>query len=396
MPLFPSGSVEKPSGSTDGSSPLIQSLQDPSPTSTSIPITPQLSEEAAVFIPHLSAEPAISTDSSLAIPGGSTSSLDVHTPLAPASRAIGSFPFPRQTNSKPGASGSGSSRQRGYRSFSTGLRTGSRHAKSRDRFIPIRKSPTSSTKSFHMSKPLHRLSSSERLLRRAASNADPFTSTEQNRASDADRLAPLRIPPRRLNGVRVGSTGSTGVLSIRRDSDSFFNRQASVGAVWNVGGAATIPSPGPIAAVPNGRGGLLGSGTNAPMYSSRFLESNTPDRDLEKHEGRLALALDFDQASRVFEFSSPSSSDPSANTSSRSASGGSSRGRCERDTADPRVIWRDNEWSKDGSPTRKWPLECPFNGLTQICCRTDQTKTKRNQKNRPVHSFQICSRDCAH
>jgi hypothetical protein len=56
---------------------------------------------------------------------------------------------------------------------------------------------------------------------------------------------------------------------------------------------------GPVTGIPDGRGGFLSSGTNAPMYTSQFLEGDSPDQDLERHERRLAAALDIDQANKI-------------------------------------------------------------------------------------------------
>jgi len=76
--------------------------------------------------------------------------------------------------------------------------------------------------------------------------------------------------------------------------------------VWTVGGLAPFST-----GVPNGRGGLLGSGTNAPLYTTPF--SNARPKALEemkKHEGRLAEALGIDRSARVLEFRDPSISPP--------------------------------------------------------------------------------------
>ncbi|KAI9852440.1 MAG: hypothetical protein M1838_000760 [Thelocarpon superellum] len=200
-----------------------------------------------------------------------------------------------------------------------------------------------------MSKAPHRLSSREKYLRQRAATTDPFVSATYPRVSDAERVAPLRVPSRRLQSVRLGSTGQTGVLSVRRDSDSSRNRQASLGAVWSIGGSIGPPSPGPVAAVPNGRGGVLGSGTNAPMYTLRFQNNIAPDDDLERHEARLALAMDVDQTNRVFDCSTPvDQASPSRSLMSRSASAGSPGPR----QSDSVTTWRDNEWRRDASPRR--------------------------------------------
>jgi meiosis-specific APC/C activator protein AMA1 len=74
--------------------------------------------------------------------------------------------------------------------------------------------------------------------------------------------------------------------------------QVSVGTIWRVGGLAP-PSLG----VSNGRGGLLGSGTNAPLYTTSFSAARPKaQEETENHENRLAHALELDRVSRVLEF----------------------------------------------------------------------------------------------
>jgi hypothetical protein len=255
----------------------------------------------------------------------------------------------RRSTSNPN---SGVSGRKPIKSFCTWSRPKPRTpGPSPDRFIPIRRSPTSSTKSFHMSKPVNRLSTSEKLLRRRSASPDPFSPTPHGRnGTGAVSSSTNRGRPR----ARPGVTGATGVLGLRRDAGNATRRQASVGAVWNVGGttAATI---GPVSGVQDGRGRLLGSGTNAPMYNSRFLEGDTPDQDLEKHEGRLALAFDFDQAEKVLGFVG-SSDEGSGNGNwpgkrSRSCSATARGAGCTRDT---RTIWKDNKWMKEGAAACKY------------------------------------------
>lgn len=76
----------------------------------------------------------------------------------------------------------------------------------------------------------------------------------------------------------------------------------SVGTIWRVGGLA------PVSGVPNGRGGLVGSGTNAPLYTTSFTAKPKAQEDKERHESRLAEALELDRVGRVFEFRDPSTS----------------------------------------------------------------------------------------
>ena len=58
--------------------------------------------------------------------------------------------------------------------------------------------------------------------------------------------------------------------------------------------------------MPSGRGGLLVSGTNAPLYTTSFSAARPNEKkQLEKHEDRLAEALELDRVSRVLEFREP-------------------------------------------------------------------------------------------
>ena len=75
-------------------------------------------------------------------------------------------------------------------------------------------------------------------------------------------------------------------------------RQVSVGAVWNVVGP-NIAQGGPRPGVYDGHGRPLASGTNGPMHTAHFIVRNSPNQDIQRHEDRLALALDIDQASRI-------------------------------------------------------------------------------------------------
>lgn len=73
-------------------------------------------------------------------------------------------------------------------------------------------------------------------------------------------------------------------------------------SVWSVGGLA--PNHG---AVDDGRGGLVQSGTNAPMFNTLFPPSKPKaQEDVEKHEARLASAFDIDWSSRILGFDNSS------------------------------------------------------------------------------------------
>jgi meiosis-specific APC/C activator protein AMA1 len=75
-------------------------------------------------------------------------------------------------------------------------------------------------------------------------------------------------------------------------------RQASYGSIWTVGGVA--PSGN---AVNDGRGHLVQTGTTARLFRTTFSTAKPkPNEELEKHQARLASALELDQTQRVFEF----------------------------------------------------------------------------------------------
>lgn len=111
--------------------------------------------------------------------------------------------------------------------------------------------------------------------------------------------------------------------------------QISVGTVWTVGGLAPITT-----GISDGRGGLLGSGTNAPLYTTSFSASRPKaQEDLEKHEDRLAQALDIDRIQRVFEFRDPQLSPTKFSLDAKS----------RRQNFDTKTTWNGIEWVL-GSP----------------------------------------------
>jgi hypothetical protein len=93
------------------------------------------------------------------------------------------------------------------------------------------------------------------------------------------------------------------------------------------------------AAVSDGRGGHLTSGTNAPLYSGGFTDIRPKEKEqVELHERRLAGALDLDRVSRVLEFRDPSTS-PQKSATIRL------RGGLEQET---RTVWTGSEWATEG------------------------------------------------
>ncbi|KAI4926585.1 hypothetical protein J4E85_006879 [Alternaria conjuncta] len=141
-----------------------------------------------------------------------------------------------------------------------------------------------------------------------------------------------------LRGLREAHSVVSGRANANRRNVNFRQtplplgtRQISAGAVWNVGGPSAVSDT--VVAVSTGRGGMLGSGTNAPLYKSAFLNRADPDAELEAYERRLALALDIDPTDRILQHSSSpvSSSSPHSGPASQA-----------------KHVWRDGAWTRDG------------------------------------------------
>jgi len=348
MPHFQSCSVEDSHTTTD---PSLLSL----PRSKSVPpVSPLLNHDGlpenplGCFADLTQPWAATFTYPS---PSASESSFDgTSTPLVQACKARDAFPFPHQsTNAKersahpPIFNASCGRPERRCYSGRTRLRT---PLYSPDRFIPKRRSPLSSTRSFQLSKPADSLSGNEKLLRQRSASPDPFSPRTPSRMRDNLGRFPLHRP---IRALRSGTASGSDVLSIRTQPLAQSNRQASFGAVWNVGGT-TAAMIGPVTGIPDGRGGFLSSGTNAPMYTSQFLEGDSPDQDLERHERRLAAALDIDQANKIL--GAPIS--PQFFRCEISSSGTKRKWIYDQGA---RTVWRDNEWVKDGAPLRKLSSE---------------------------------------
>lgn len=181
-------------------------------------------------------------------------------------------------------------------------------SRSVDRFLPVRRSSLMpSIHSFRTNKDPKALSTDELLHRHPEVSPDAFN-PRSRRASSPLPVA-RRPQARRVWGNRSANRGGASVLSFQRDSPGpDGSRQVSVGTVWAVGGIAPVTS-----GVPNGRGRLLGSGTNARLYTTPFSAGDArskTDIEKERYENRLADALNLDRVSRVFEFRDPSTAPP--------------------------------------------------------------------------------------
>jgi hypothetical protein len=75
------------------------------------------------------------------------------------------------------------------------------------------------------------------------------------------------------------------------------------------------------------------------MHSANFLCRSDPVSERDVHERRLAMALDVDTSARIMTPGSFSSANSSIDSGYLSTSPG-------------RTVWKDNEWTKEGSIAR--------------------------------------------
>jgi len=204
-----------------------------------------------------------------------------------------------------------------------------------DRFIAARRPPAVTRESYELSKPCQRLETDQAIGRSGRRNRDPFSRRLGRSGRLNEELRGLRDAHSMILG-RAGVQRRNANLARRRSSLALGIREVSAGAVWNVGGPSAVSNT--VVGVSTGRGGMLGSGTNAPLYTSSFLDRADPEAELEAYEHRLALALDVDQADRVLQHS------PSSATSH-----GMKQVGCNSRTGH---IWRDSAWSRDGISPR--------------------------------------------
>lgn len=253
-----------------------------------------------------------------------------------------SFPFPIQTTVHPDfpAISDWKAAKLNRRSFSTGNHLTPMIP---DRYIADRDASQSQFETFRLSKSPHKLSVNEKLLRQKSATPDPFAPSRPARAQARELPS---VDARNGNRVRPLGISGTNVLGVPRDGPGIESRAASIGAVWNVGGNTAATSPGPVQGIPDGRGGMLGSGTNAPMYTSNFLEGRLTEQDHDCFEGRLAAALDIDQTRRIFN----SSQSPEYG---RRASSNPQSTKQNLPYRESRTQWKDGEWIREGSPFRE-------------------------------------------
>ncbi|KAF1836001.1 meiosis-specific APC/C activator protein AMA1 [Decorospora gaudefroyi] len=197
-----------------------------------------------------------------------------------------------------------------------------------DRFIACRRPPTVARESFELNNPLERRNKEQMTHRGTRQGADAFSRRLRRSGRLNEELRGLRDAHSVISG-RANSNRRN--VNFRRSSIPLGARQISAGAVWNVGGPSAVSDT--VVAVSTGRGSMLGSGTNAPLYKSAFLNRADPEAELEAYEQRLALALDVDQTDRILQHSSsPASQSPPYSCAASQA----------------KHVWRDGAWIKDG------------------------------------------------
>ncbi|KAH8708647.1 WD40-repeat-containing domain protein [Phaeosphaeriaceae sp. PMI808] len=202
-----------------------------------------------------------------------------------------------------------------------------------DRYIARRRPHAITRESFELNKPTKCLEI-DRIGIGSSSNRDPFGRALHRSGRFNEELHGLREAHSTI-ARRAGAQRRNANLSHRRNSFTFGTRQISAGAVWTVGGSSAVS--GTVIGVPTGRGGMLGSGTNAPLYTSSFLNRADPEAELEAYECRLALALDVDQSNRILQYSATACTPQSAT--------------CRSTAPYPKHTWRDGAWIKDGPLT---------------------------------------------
>ncbi|KAI6377724.1 hypothetical protein MCOR25_002449 [Pyricularia grisea] len=181
------------------------------------------------------------------------------------------------------------------------LRTSPRHA---DRFVPSRDQSTPTSEKFKTTKSLLQLSPTEKLLRHERATPDAFCFIPRRTAPMAHEYRSISASGTRAT-VRTGARTVLGSITpASSDVNVQNNRQVSQGSVWTVSGTAPDSPTGVVSlAIDDGRGHLAQSGTTARLFTTTFSTIRPkPEEELEKHEGRLAAALEIDRALRVLDF----------------------------------------------------------------------------------------------
>ncbi|KAJ5637690.1 hypothetical protein N7490_007569 [Penicillium lividum] len=207
-----------------------------------------------------------------------------------------------------------------------------------DRFIPKRDFGDSPSTPYRVNKHPQQLSPRERLLRCRLPGDDPFLPTPQTSESLDQSPRPTRAQQRPLHRPRL--INDFIAMGSTRPND--FLRQVSSGGIWGVGGTSAVL--GVPASTTNGAPSLLSSCTTAPTFMARFLPRNTKADEKNKHESRIALALDIDRTTRV------------VGTCGVHAETSPSRTSPDYERFAP-FMWKDGAWKKGNR--ENWPIVLP-------------------------------------
>ncbi|OMP84691.1 putative WD repeat-containing protein [Diplodia seriata] len=261
-------------------------------------------------------------------PGPDEYDNDMSTPLVPACPAIEPIPLPVRYQEKGALNPLSLSR---WAPENESSRRAQVNSKQLDRFILPRKSPTSSRESLRLSTQPASLSDFEKATRQRHPAFDPFSRRVPRSTRVQDAFQDLQRQTS-ANRSRSSPLDWNNSLALRHGP-----RQVSDGAVWNVGGSGVVSDS--VSGIPDGRGGMLTSGTNAPLHTSMFLTEGDAVSEQEAHEKRLAFAMGIDQSSRILgSFEDRTGSSPT--TPSRP---------CWTVSNQKSPEWVDGEWIKRGS-----------------------------------------------
>lgn len=211
-----------------------------------------------------------------------------------------------------------------------------RPSRTPDRFVFDRNPDVQPRQRLMLSSPPQELTVHDRWNRRQCHSHDVFGSrTKVNRGPRRSK-SPIRDQisrtPRLFMNSRVNTLGLVAPE---------VPREVIQGAVWNVGGSASASPSDGVRSVSNGRGGRITSGTNAPMFRSDFSNRVHDDSEfLHIHGKRLSTAMGLDPANRILDQGS------GLLTAVSSPEADSARSFIP-------TVWRNNEWTKLGSPPRE-------------------------------------------
>ena len=204
---------------------------------------------------------------------------------------------------------------------------------SSDRYIPQRPDFNNCSAIFRVGKATKDLSDMEKVTRSHEASPDPF-SAYVPRIVPLNHSRPKLLNPTLMQQRRVSPSG-IGMLGLHQDAQTS-QRQLSAGTVWNVGGPC--PTTDSRIGVPNGRGGILKSGTNAPLYGNLFASLADATSINDAYERRIAVAAEVNQLSRVVLANKWSEKLEAFSTGSAMKNNG--------------TAWIDNRWTHDKDPQR--------------------------------------------